>query len=186
MPHKLNDPYRSKFARAMYRVTNWAAYDRGLVQRGDVRFWISQEVLEEGAAPIRKTPGGQRRFSNRAIEATLTLGAVYRLALRQTEGFVRSLFKLLGAAAKVPDHTTLSRRRRTVQIDMNVSAHPKPVDIVLNCTGMKFYGAGERSRRKHGETRRSWRKLHISVDAATSEIVAHELTDPTLRWQAFW
>jgi hypothetical protein len=55
--------------------------------------------------------------------------------------------------------------------------HTKPTDIVLDTTGLKFYSAGEWARQKHGETRRSWRKLHISVDPATSGIVAHELTD---------
>ena len=68
----------------------------------------------------------------------------------------------MGCALPVPDHTPLSRRRRTV-------------DVVLDSTGLKFFGAGE-SRAKHGETRRSWRKLHILVDPAGSEIRAHELT----------
>ncbi|WP_235984407.1 IS5 family transposase [Mesorhizobium neociceri] len=42
---------------------------------------------------------------------------------------------------------------------------------------MKFYGAGEWARHKHGETRRSWRKLHISVNPDDNEIIAFELTD---------
>ena len=177
MPYKLNDAHRTKIPKAKYRVTNWADYDHGLVQRGDMRFWIEQCVLDGCAAPYRATPGGQRRFSNLAIEATLTLGSVYRLPLRQTKGFVRSLLALMGADLPTPDHTTLSRRRRTVSIDMHTSVHKRPTDIVLDSTGLKFYGAGEWSRKKHGETRRSWRKLHISVDPASSEIVAHELTD---------
>ena len=177
MPCKLNEPHRYKIPKALYRVTNWPEYDRGLVQRGDVRFWIEQSVLDGWAAPYRTTPGGQRRFPNLAIEATLKLGAVYRLPLRQTEGFVRSLLALMGVDLPTPDHTTLSRRRRTVSIDMHTSAHKRPTDIVLDSGGLKFYGAGEWARKKHGETRRSWRKLHISVDPASSEIVAHELTD---------
>lgn len=177
MPYKLNDADRDKFPKAKYRVTNWSEYDRGLVRRGDVRFWVDQAVIDGWVAPIRQTPGGQRRFSNLAIEATLILGAVYRLPLRQTEGFVRSLLYLMDAGIPAPDHTTLSRRRRTVAVDMRVSAHTKPTDIVLDSTRVKFYGAGEWARQKYGETRRSWRKLHISVDPATSEIVSHELTD---------
>jgi hypothetical protein len=90
---------------------------------------------------------------------------------------VRSLLDLMDAGVSAPDHTTLARRRRTVAVDMRVSAHTKPTDIVLDSTGLKFYGAGEWARQKHGETRCSWRKLHIFVDPATSEIVAHELTD---------
>ena len=177
MPYKLNEAHRDKFPKAKYRVTNWSEYDRGLVQRGDVRFWIDEAVVEDWIAPWHKCPGGQRRYSNTAIVATLTLGSVYRLPLRQAEGFVRSLFALMGIEIPVPDHTTLARRRRTVAIDMRTSAHPKPVDIVLDSTGLKFYGAGEWDRAKHGERRRAWRKLHVSVDPATSEIVAHELTN---------
>ncbi len=177
MPYKLKEPYRHKFPAAEYRVTNWSEYDRWLVQRGDMRFWIDEEVIADWQAPRRKTPGGQETYSNSAIVATLTLGAVYRLRLRQNEGFVRGLFSLMGVGVPIPDHTTLSRRRRTVEVDMHASAHARPTDIVLDSTGLKFYGPGEWDRKKHGERRRASRKLHISVDPATSESVAHELTD---------
>lgn len=158
-------------------MTIWADYERGLVQRGDVRFWIKQNVLDGWMGPCRVTPGEQRRFSNLAIKATLTLGAVYRLPVRQTEGFVRSLLALIGAELPALDHTTLSPHRHTVTVNIPNSAHKRPTDIVLDSTGLKFYGAGEWAHKKHGETRRSWRKLHISVDPASSEIVVHELSD---------
>lgn len=83
MPYKLNEPHRDKIPKAKYRVTNWSEYDRGLVQRGDIRFWIDEEVIADWIAPLRKGPGGQRPYSNTAIVATLTLGSVYRLPLRQ-------------------------------------------------------------------------------------------------------
>ena len=103
-------------------------------------------------------------------------GVVFRLPLRQTEGFVRSLVDLMGCDLLVPDHTTLSRRRRTVDVVVETSTNKRSTDIVLDSTGLKFFGAGEWARAKHGETRRSWRKLHISVDPASSEIRTHELT----------
>ena len=110
-----------------------------------------------------------------AISTTLFLGAAFRLPLRQTEGFVHSLMDLMGFALPVPDHTPLSRRRRTVDVALETGTNKRSTDIVLDSTGLKFFGAGE-SRARHGETRRSWRKLHISVDPAGSEIRAHELT----------
>ena len=158
LPFKLNDPCRDKFPRARCRVANRFEYDRGLVQRGDVRFWIDESVLADWIAPYRGTPGGQRRYSNTAIEATLAPGAVFRPPLRQTEGFIRSLFTLMGVELPVPDHTTLARRRRTVAIDMHTSAHHRPTDIVLDGAGLKFYGPGEWDHEKHGERRRAWRK----------------------------
>lgn len=177
MPFKFNEPHRHRVPKARYRVRNWAEYDRGLVARGDVRVWISAEALAGWKAACRMKPGGQRRFSNLAIETALVLGSVYRLPLRQTEGFVRSLIELMRLDLKVPDHTTLARRRRTVETTDCCWPRKGPVDIVIDSTGLKFHGAGEWARAKHGETRRSWRKLHISVNPDDNEIIAFELTD---------
>lgn len=190
MPFKFHEPRRHKIPRARYRVTNWPDYDRGLVERGDIRFWISEEALTAWAAPRRGTRGGQARYSDLAIETVLMLAAVFRLPLRQAEGFVRSLMALMRLDLQVPDHTTLSRRRRTVPIEMNAPGRQAPVDLILDSTGLKFFGPplsvckqtpvgrrGEWDRLKHGEKRRAWRKLHIAVDAGTGEILAHLLTD---------
>ena len=177
MPFKFHASRRHHIPRAKYRVMNWPDYDRGLVRRGDIRFWIDESALEQWDAAKRRTPGGQRRFSELAISTTLMLGGwSSRLPLRQTEGFVRSLVDLMGCDLPVPDHTTLSRRRRTVDVVVETSTNKRSTDIVLDSTGLKFFGAGEWARAKHGETRRSWRKLHISVDPASSEIRTHELT----------
>ena len=150
-----------------------------MVQRGDIRFWIAEDVLDVWTAPIRNTPGGQRRYSELAISTTLMLGQVFGQPLRQTEGFVRSILALMGCDLPVPDHSTLARRRRSVAVACQTSTNQRPTDIALDSTGLKFFGAGEWARQKHGETRRSWRKLHISVDPATNEIRAHVLTDDT-------
>ncbi|MEM7528189.1 MAG: IS5 family transposase [Pseudomonadota bacterium] len=177
MPYKHHQPRRDKIPRARYRVTNWPDYDRGLVRRGDIRFWVSEEALAGWAAPRRRTRGGQPRYSDLAIETVLMLATVYRLPLRQAEGFTRSLMELMDLDLAVPDHTTLARRRRTVAIEMNAPSRKAPVDLVLDSTGLKFHGPGEWDRLKHGEMRRAWRKLHIAVDAGTGEILAHVLTD---------
>jgi hypothetical protein len=98
------------------RVRSWAAYDRGLVRRGDIRVWLCEDAIAGWRAACRVTPGGQRRFSNLAVKATLILGAVMRLPLRQTEGFVRSLMAIMALDLAVSDHTTPARRRRTVAV----------------------------------------------------------------------
>jgi Transposase DDE domain len=176
MLFKVHEARRHRIPRARHRVRNWSEYDRGLVQRGDIRVWLSQDAIAGWRASVRATPGGQRRFSNLAIEATLVLGAVMRLPLRQTEGFVRSLMALKNLDLAVPDHTTLARRRRTVDVSETRWKRKGLIDIVIDSTGLKFFGAGEWDRAKHGETHRSWRKLHLSVDPASHKIVAHELT----------
>src|SRR3954471_17024296 len=53
-------------------------------------------------------------YSDPAITTALTLKAVFRLALRQTEGLIGSIMGLLGLALSVPDHTALSRRAETL------------------------------------------------------------------------
>ncbi|MCA3643354.1 MAG: transposase [Methylobacterium sp.] len=95
MPFKFHESRRRHIPKARHRVRNWAAYDRGLVGRGDVRVWLSDGAIAGWRAACRTTPGGQRRFSNLAIETTLILGAVMRLPLRQTEGLVRSLMQII-------------------------------------------------------------------------------------------
>lgn len=89
----------------------------------------------EGAS--RTTPGGQSRFSSLAIETVLVLGALHRLPLRQSEGFVRSLMELMRLGLMVPDHTTLSRRRRTVEIEEYRWPRKGPIDrSILSSTAL--------------------------------------------------
>jgi len=163
MPHKFNASRRHRIPKAKYKVLNWSDYDRGLVQRGDIRFWIAEDVLDAWVAPLRNTPGGQRRYSELAISTTLMLGQIFGQPLRQTEGFVRSILALVGCDLPVPHHSTLARRRRSVEVAAGNSTNKRPTDIALDSTGLKFLGTGEWARQKHGETQRSWRKLHISV-----------------------
>ncbi|MFA3919899.1 transposase [Ruegeria hyattellae] len=110
MPYKFNDARRDKFPKAKYRVTNCSEYNESLPRRGDVTIWISDELVKSWRSPRRKTRGGQARYSDLAIEICLTLRAVFRLPLRQTQGFVRSIAKLMGIDLAVPDFSTLSRR----------------------------------------------------------------------------
>ena len=86
MPHKYNAARRHRIARQKYRVTNWAAYNESLRQRGDLTIWVSDEVFCLWAAPRRTSPGGQCRYSDLAITLCLTLRVVYGLPLRQTQG----------------------------------------------------------------------------------------------------
>lgn len=155
MPFKFHEAQRHHIAKQRYRVRNWPEYDRGLVRRGDIRVWLSEDAIVGWRAASRTTPGGQRRFSDLAIETTLTLGAVLRLPLRQTEGFVRSLMDMMQVDLAVPDHTTLARRRRTIDVRQHRWPRKSAIDIVIDSTGLKFFGAGEWARAKHGGTRRS-------------------------------
>jgi len=111
----------------------------------------------------------------------LTIRAVFRLAYRQAEGLLGSVIGLLGLALPVPDHTTLSRRAATLEVPRSghadAGAGNEPIHLLVDSTGLKLCGKGEWLLEKHGmATRRSWRMLHLGVDAGTGRIVAATLT----------
>jgi hypothetical protein len=157
-------------------VTNWSEYDAALRHRGSLTVWFSKEAIAAWRAEPRTTPGGQPHYSALAITAALTLRALFRLALRQTEGLIGSIIRLLGLDLAIPDHSTLSRRAETLALGRPPSSG-EPVHLLVDSTGLKLSGAGEWLVEKHGTSRRrSWRKLHIGVDSDTGRIVATALT----------
>ena len=116
MPFKLNQDRRRHFPRQKHRVTNSAAYDAALRQRGSLTVWFTDEAIAGWRAAPRTTSGGQSWYSPLAILTALTLRAVFHLALRQTEGLIGSIVGLLGLELCVPDHSTLSRRAKTLEV----------------------------------------------------------------------
>ena len=161
-----------------YHIRNWAMYNESLKKRGSITLWIHEDVLRAWkAAPEAVRPrGGQKRYSDGAIECLLMVKGVYHLAYRQTEGFAGSLSKLLGVALPIPDYSTLNRRAKTLKVDLP-RCEKGSIHAVLDSTGLKVYGEGEWKVRQHGYSkRRTWRKLHLSVDEATGEIEAELLT----------
>jgi hypothetical protein len=177
MPFKHNAARRHHIPKARYRVQNWPAYEAGLKRRGDLTLWLDEAAIAEWQAPRRTTPGGQAWYSDAAIELVLVLRLVFHLALRQAEGFAASVLRLLGQDLRVPDHTTLSRRGRSFAGRQPRVVPDGPLHLMIDSTGLKLFGQGEWDEEKHGRTRRSWRKLHLAVDAGTSEIAACVLTD---------
>src|SRR4051812_15109906 len=183
LPFKLNQAGRHHIPRQRHRVTNWPAYDASLRQRGSLTVWFTDEAIASWRAEPRTTRGGQPWYSPLAILTALTLRAVFRLAYRQTEGLIGSVIRLLGLDLPVPDHTTLSRRAATLEVPRPRSSSPdggsrsQPLHLLVDSTGLKLCGPGEWLIEKHGtKTRRSWKMLHLGVDADTGQIVAAALT----------
>jgi Transposase DDE domain len=178
MPFKANAARRHHIPKQRHQVTNWAAYDAALRQRGSLTVWFTDEAVAAWRAAPRTTRGGQPWYSPLAILTALTLRAVFRLALRQTEGLIGSIFQLLGLDLAVPDHSTLSRRAETLDVPRPRSSPGSgPVHLLVDSTGLRLCGPGEWLAEKHGSrTRRSWKKLHLATDADTGRIVASALT----------
>src|SRR3954470_16620400 len=116
MPFKANADRRHRIPKQRRRITNWAEYDAALRQRGSLTVWFTEAAIAAWHAEPRTTLGGQPHYSSLAIATGLTLKAVFRLALRQTEGLIGSLIRLLGLDLSVPDHTTLSRRAESLEV----------------------------------------------------------------------
>jgi len=175
MPHKHNDDRRHHIPKMKFKVENWAEYEAGLRQRGSLTLWIEDAALECWQT---LGPGGQARYSEAAIQTSLMLRAAFKLALRQAEGLMTSVLTLMGLTISVPDHTTVSRRAVTLPMNPSASAPPGPLHVLIDSTGLQVYGAGQWLEAKHGaRSRRTWRKLHLAVDAANGTIVAQTLTD---------
>ena len=177
MPFKAHANRRHHIPKQKHRVTNWAEYDAGLRARGSLTVWFTPEAVAAWKAEPRTGRGGQPSYSALAITTALTLRAVFRLALRQTEGLIGSVLQLLGLDLPVPDHSTLSRRAETLTVP-RPKAGRAPVHLLVDSTGLKLCGPGEWLEEKHGtKRRRAWRVLHLATDADTGRIVASVLTD---------
>ena len=109
-------PNRHPKYKTAYRVKNWTAYDQALRDRGDITLWISQDAIHAWTPPQTGKRGAQPVYSHTAIETALTLRLFFRLALRQTEGFLRSLLTLMDLAVPCPDHRVLGSIGTVIKI----------------------------------------------------------------------
>ena len=110
----------------------------------------------------------------------MTLRLVFRLPLRQAEGFLRSVLSLMGVDLAAPDHTTLSRRSQSLAVEFRRIPSRGPIHLIVDSTGLSIVGEGEWAAVKHGgRGHRGWKTLHLAVDRV-GVIVAHALTEPTV------
>ena len=170
---KRHPKYKTK-----YRVKNWAEYEKSLRNRGDITIWVNSDTIKAWKPALSGKRGAQELYSDLAIETALTLRLLFHLPLRQTEGFLRSILKLMCLNLPCPDHTTLSRRNQSVEVGKQLSSVPSgPVSFIVDSTGLKVCGQGEWHSRKHGKKqRRKWMKLHVGVDDQ-GWILASKITD---------
>ena len=170
-------PKRSQYKHAKqkkYHVRNWAEYNEGLRRRGDLTVWFDEEAIANWMADKTGKPGGQRVYSDLAIETSLVVRMVYKLAYRQTEGFLNSIASLLGLGIEILDYSTLCRRSRLLRKKLRIpkAASSQPIHLMIDSTGLRIHVGTARKPPKQ----RAWRKLHIAVDRKTGNIVASELT----------
>ena len=169
MKSRVHPTFRTK-----YRVANWA------FGRGDVTLRVSSDAIATWEPARAGIGGGQWKYSDVAIETALTLRLLFHLPLRQAEGFLHSLFGIMGIDPSAPDHTTLSRRGQNLDLTLDRVPTGNGVHLIVDSTGLSIVGEGEWARAKHGvRGTRGWKKLDLGVDRS-GMIVAHALTEATI------
>jgi len=165
-------------AKATYKLKNWKDYNRALVNRGNLTVWVDEETISMWE--VSEKTGGKGRsntYSDSAIECALTIRGLLRFPLRQTQGFFEGLFKMLGLGLDVPSYSTLSRRAAALNIQIPKLDWSRPINVLIDGSGLKVFGEGEWKMRVHGkDKRRTWRKFHIGINRETHEILAVTLT----------
>ena len=160
-----------------YRVRNWVSYERALICRGNITIWLSRAAIAAWKPEGTRTRGAPPKYSDLAIETALTLRLLFHLPLRQAEGFLTSLFHLMGLNLRSPDHTTLSRRGQHLNLTLRRVPRRIALHLFIDSTGLSMVGEGEWAAAKHGRRgRRGWKTRHLGVDHA-GVIVAQALTD---------
>jgi hypothetical protein len=160
---------------ARYRTTNWKSYNDALRRRGSLLIWLDKDMT--WLANRAGRPGRPPVFSDAAIQFCLMVKVLFGLPLRQTTGMVASILKMAGLDWPVPDFSTLSRRQKTLAVQISSRRAPGPLNLLVDSTGIKFLGDGEWLARKHGtHRRRQYRKVHLAMDTATGDIRAVEFT----------
>src|SRR5450759_4084384 len=178
MPFKHSESRRHKFTKPRYKVTNWPEYNDALRRRGDFTIWFTQAAIDEWRPARTGARGRPQEYSAHAIEMAILIRQVFHLPLRQTEGCMNSLTRLMNAAICIPDFSSISKR--SIELPRHVlSKALEPGSLVIvDSTGLKVYGQDEWHQEKHGvPARRTWRKLHLAVDEK-HQILACELTTP--------
>lgn len=171
------DEHKTREPKGVYRVRNWSAYNAGLIARGDVTMWIDKSVLKQDTALESRKRGRPCVYSDAVIQMLLGLKHVFRLPLRALQGFACSLRKLAFADLPVPNYTTLSRRAQDLNVVLPEQRPGQALHLVVDSTGLKVFGEGEWKVRKHGYSkRRTWRKVHLAMDAETGQICAALMT----------
>ena len=169
---------KQKKSKQKYHVRNWPHYNSALVRRGSLTLWIDQHSLSAWLSTAPAERGRPRLYTDSAILCALLMREAYHLPLRATQGLVSSILHLMRLGLPSAHYSTLSRRARHLSIKL--TAHSaKPIrHLVIDSSGLKLYGEGEWMVRTHGkQRRRTWRKLHISLDAETHQLGAALLTD---------
>ncbi|HCB2345199.1 TPA: IS5 family transposase, partial [Klebsiella pneumoniae] len=131
-------------AKQKFRITNWSTYNKALIHRGSLTFWLDDEAIQawyESATPSSR--GRPQRYSDLAITTVLVIKRVFRLTLRAAQGFIDSIFTLMNVPLRCPDYTSVSKRAKSVNVSFKTFTRGEIAHLVIDSTGLKVFGEGE-------------------------------------------
>ncbi len=144
-----------------YKTRNSPEHHEAPKRRGSLTIWFDPAMTWE-AAPTGKR-GRQRDYSDAAIQTCLTMKVLFVMAPGQTTGFVESLLCLIGLDWAVPDFSTLSRRQKTLAVNIPHRGARGPLHLWIDSIGIEVEGESECDAPKHGGPKRGiWRKVHLA------------------------
>lgn len=178
MPYKHNASRREKIKKSRYKVTNWPQYNKALRDRGDFTLYFTQEAIARWHPAKSGKRGRPQQYADIAIQTSLFIRQVFHLPLRQTEGLMKSLARVMKVDISIPDFSSISKRSIALPRHLLSKNITSGSVVIVDSTGLKVYGKDEWHQEKHQiAARRTWRKLHLAVDEH-HQIVACVLTTP--------
>ena len=153
---------------------DWKQYNRSLINRGNLNFWITKKSLKFWRAKKKKKAGRPFTYSDEAIKAMLIVRFKYQLPLRELEGLFLFLSQVM-SIPKIPSYTQVCRRMRSIQLPEEFMDKKQITDLVLDTTGLKAYGEGEWCAKRYGG-KSKWIKLHIGIDQKSGKVILAKVT----------
>ncbi len=152
-----------------------ARLQRIAAEAGALLIWVGKAMTWR--VPRDGRSGRRAVVSDAAIEFCLSIEVLFELPLRQTAGMVASLMRLTDPDWRVPDVSTPCRRQKSLAVQAPCRRADGPLNLLADSPGIKVLGDGGWQARKHGvQGRRQWRKVHLAMDPATSDIRAVDFT----------
>jgi len=172
MPYKYAQDKGWKIPKQKYKLKNWSKYSDSLKDRGRIDFWLEKDAIDHWYEEDQENTGSgaPRQYTDFSIIICHEIRQVYRLPLRQSEGFINSIFRIMGLDIKCPNYSVLSKRLLKLNIPCPRYSKKDTVDdnvaaMAIDSTGLKRFGRDEWHQEKHKvSAKRSWRKLHVCVD----------------------
>lgn len=172
MPYKYSEDKGWKVPKQKYRLKNWSKYSNALKDRGRIDFWLDKGAIDNWYEEDQENTGSgaPRKYTDFSIIICHEIRQVYRLPLRQSEGFINSIFRMMGLNIKCPNYSVLSKRLLKLNIPCPRYTEKDKADddvaaMAIDSTGLKRFGRDEWHQEKHKvSAKRSWRKLHVCVD----------------------